>query len=154
MQNASASVLTALIAWTMFLLILMEGLRARFLVTKTVAANEFRPDNSNLPPFMQRLARAHANCIESFPIIGGLLVVALLTNRTGVTDALAPWLLLARLLQSSIHLVSTSVLAANLRFLAFAVQIAIAVYWLWGLLARWRTMGVFYGWCESTLFGP
>ena len=136
MQNASAFVLTTLIAWTMFLLILMEGLRVRFLVTETVAANEFRPDNSNLPPFMQRLARAHANCIESFPIIGGLLVVALLTNRADVTDALAPWLLLARLLQSSIHLVSTSVLAANLRFLAFAVQMAIAVYWLWGLLAR------------------
>ena len=102
MQNPSAFVLTALIAWTMFLLILMEGLRARFLVTKTVAPNEFRPDNSNLPPFMQRLARAHANCIESFPIIGGLLVVALLTDRAGVTDALAPWLLLARLLQSSV----------------------------------------------------
>ena len=136
MQNASAFVLTTLVAWTMFLLILMEGLRVRFLVTETVAANEFRPDNSNLPPFMQRLARAHANCIESFPIIGGLLVVALLTNRADVTDALAPWLLLARLLQSSIHLVSTSVLAANLRFLAFAVQMAIAVYWLWGLLAR------------------
>ena len=132
----SASVLTALIAWTMFLLILMEGLRVRFLVTKTVAANEFRPDNSNLPPFMQRLARAHANCIESFPIIGGLLIVALLTNRAGITDALAPRLLLARVLQSSIHMASTRPLAANLRFLAFAVQIAIAVYWAWALLAH------------------
>jgi len=136
MQNASASVLTALIAWTMFLLILMEGLRTRFLVTKTVAANEFRPDNSNLPPFMQRLARAHANCIESFPIIGGLLVVALLTNRADVTDALAPWLLLARLLQSSIHVFSTNMFASYLRFIAFVIQMAIAVYWLWGLLGR------------------
>jgi hypothetical protein len=136
MHLASASVLTALIAWTLFLLILMETLRIRFLVTKTLAPNEFRPDNSNLPPYMQRLARAHANCIESFPIIGGLLVVALLTDRAGVTDDLAPWLLLARLLQSSIHMVSTSVLAANLRFLAFAVQMAIAVYWSWTLLAR------------------
>ncbi len=136
MQSISAFALTALIAWTLFLLILMEALRIRFLVTKTVAPNEFRPDNSNLPPYMQRLARAHANCIESFPIIGGLLVVALLTGRAGVTDLLAPWLLLARLLQSSIHMVSTSVLAANLRFLAFAVQMAIAVHWSWTLLAR------------------
>lgn len=135
MQTVSALILTALIAWTLFLLILMEALRIRYLVTKTVAPNEFRPDNSNLPPYMQRLARAHANCIESFPIIGGLLVVALLTDRAGVTDDLAPWLLLARLLQSSIHMVSTSVLAANLRFLAFAVQMAIAVYWSWMLLA-------------------
>jgi uncharacterized MAPEG superfamily protein len=136
MQNTSAFVLTALIAWTLFLLILMESLRTRFLVTKVIAANEFKPDNSNLPPFMQRLARAHANCVESFPIIGGLLVVALLTNRAGVTDSLAPWLLVARLIQSSVHLVSISVPAAYLRFLAFAVQVAIAVYWSWALLAR------------------
>ncbi len=113
----------------------MEGLRVRYLATKAIAANEFKPDKSNLSPFMQRLARAHANCVESFPIIGGLLVVALLMNQAGVTDSLAPWLLVARLIQSSIHLISTSVLAANLRFLAFAVQMAIVVYWLWALLA-------------------
>lgn len=136
MQNVSAFVLTALIAWTLFLVILMEVLRTRFLVTKTVAANEFRPDNSNLPPYMQRLARAHANCIESFPIIGGLLVVALLTNRADVTDALAPLLLLARLIQSSIHAVSTNAVASWLRFVAFAIQMAIAVHWSWALLAR------------------
>ena len=133
MQNASAFVLTALIAWTLFLVILMEVLRTRYLLTRTVAANEFRPDNSNLPPYMQRLARAHANCVEGFPIIGGLLVVALLTHQTGVTDALAPYLLAARLIQSSIHAASTNVLASWLRFIAFAVQMAIAVYWLFGL---------------------
>ena len=136
MQNASAFVLTALIAWTLFLVILMEMLRTRYLLTRTVAANEFRPDNSNLPPYMQRLARAHANCVEGFPIIGGLLVVALLTHQTGVTDALAPILLVARMLQSSIHATSTNVLASWLRFIAFAVQMAIAVYWLFGLFAQ------------------
>lgn len=136
MQNASAFVLTALIAWTLFLVILMEVLRTRFLINRTVAANEFTPDNSNLPPHMQRLARAHANCIESFPIIGGLLVVALLTNRVDVTDALALWLLFARLLQSTIHAVSTNQVASWLRFIAFAIQMAIAVYWSYGLLTR------------------
>lgn len=134
MQNTSACVLIALIAWTLFLLILMEAVRVRYVLTKAIAANDFRPDNSNLSPFMQRLARAHANCIESFPIIGGILVVALLTNRADITDGLAPVLLVARLLQSTMHLWSTSVLAVNLRFLAFMVQIAIAVYWLWALL--------------------
>jgi uncharacterized MAPEG superfamily protein len=136
MQDASTFVLTGLIAWTLFLVIVMEVLRTRFLLTKTVGANEFRPDNSNLPPYMQRLARAHANCVESFPIIGGLLVVALLTSRADVTNALAPWLFLARLLQSSIHAASTNVIASWLRFIAFAIQMAIAVYWAWGLLAR------------------
>jgi hypothetical protein len=133
MEN-SAFALIAFIAWTLFLLIFMEGLRIRFLATKTVAANEFRPDNSNLAPYMQRLARAHANCIESFPIIGGLLIVAVAMNRTAVTDPLALWVLAARLVQSCIHLISTSILAANARFFAFAIQMAISVYWVWALL--------------------
>ena len=135
-MNKSALVLTLFISWTLFLLILMEAVRSYRVVTGRSRSNEFRPDNANLSPFMQRLARAHANCIESFPIIGGLLVVALVTNRTGVTDPLAPALLVARLAQSSIHMASTNVLAANLRFVAFAVQMAIAVYWAWGLLVR------------------
>ena len=128
------AVLTALIAWALLLLILMEFLRGRLVASKAIASNEFKPDNSNLSPFMQRLARAHANCIEGLPIFGGLLVVALLTNRAGITDPLAPWLLAARLIQSTTHLASLSVLAVNIRFLAFAGQMAIAAYWSWALL--------------------
>lgn len=129
MANASATVLTGLIAWALFLLILMEVARSRLVMSGAVASNEFRPDNSNLSPFMQRLSRAFANCVEGLPIFGGLLVVALLTDRTNITDPLAPWLLAARIVQSSIHLVSLSVMAVNLRFAAFAVQVVIAGYW-------------------------
>jgi len=134
MTNASTTVLTALIAWTLLLLVLMEVLRSRLVAIKAIASNEFKPDNSNLSPFMQRLARAHANCVEGLPIFGGLLVVAVLTNRAGITDPLAPWLLVARLIQSTTHLASLSVLAVNVRFSAFVVQVAIAVYWSWALL--------------------
>lgn len=133
-MNASSIVLLGLVGWTLLLLILMEALRTRYVVTKAIAANEFKPDNSNLSPFMQRLARAHANCIETLPIFGILLITALLTDRAGVTNPLAPWLLAARVVQSCVHLTSLSVPAVNARFLAFAVQIAIAVYWLWALL--------------------
>lgn len=78
---------------------------------------------------MQRLARAHANCVEGLPIFGGLLAIAIMTSRTGITDALAFWLLGARIVQSIIHLVSTSPLAVSLRFTAFAIQMMIGVYW-------------------------
>jgi uncharacterized MAPEG superfamily protein len=134
MNNASATVLIGLVAWTLFLLILMEALRTRYVLTKAVSANEFKPDNSNLSPFMQRLARAHANCVESLPVFGILLIAALLTNRGGVTNPLAPWLFAARVVQSCVHLASLSVPAVNARFIAFAAQIAIAVYWSWALL--------------------
>jgi uncharacterized MAPEG superfamily protein len=133
-MSTSALVLTLFIAWALLLLVVMEILRARLVVTGRVASNQFTPDNATISPFMQRLARAHLNCVESLPIFGGLLVVALLTGRTGATDPLAPWLLGARIVQSGIHLASTSNAAVNARFAAFVVQMAIALYWAWALL--------------------
>jgi uncharacterized MAPEG superfamily protein len=78
---------------------------------------------------MQRLARAHANCVEGLPVFGGLMIVAIATNRTGVTDQLAYAFLGARVLQSTVHLASLSVAAVFVRFSAFAVQMGIGVYW-------------------------
>jgi MAPEG family len=49
-----------------------EGIRTFLVLTGRVAANGFTPENEGLTPFMQRLARAHANCIEGLPIFGGL----------------------------------------------------------------------------------
>ncbi|MBU1618387.1 MAG: MAPEG family protein [Gammaproteobacteria bacterium] len=36
-----------------------------------------------------RLTRAHANCIEGFPIFAALLIIALITEQTAITDPLA-----------------------------------------------------------------
>lgn len=134
-MSKSALVLTLFIAWALFLLVLMEVIRSYLVVSGRTKSNEFKPDNANLSPFLQRLARAHANCVESLPVLGGLLLIAMVTGRTGVTDPLAPWLLLARMAQSITHLVSVSVVAVNVRFSFFAVQLAIAVYWIFALLA-------------------
>lgn len=108
----------------------METIRSRLVLMGAVAANGFLPDNANLSPFMQRLARAHANCLEGLPVFGGLLLVAAVAGRTAVTDPLAWVLLGARVVQSLIHLASTSPAAVTARFTAFAVQMGIAVYWV------------------------
>ena len=134
-MSNSAYVLTGFIAWALVLLIVMETIRTYLVLSGRVAANGFAPDNSGLSPFMQRLARAHANCIEGLPIFGGLLAVAVMTSRAAVTDPLSWWLLGARIIQSSIHLASTTAIAVTLRFSAFAVQLAIAAWWVWKLLA-------------------
>lgn len=133
-MGTTALVLTLFIAWTLLLLVLMEVLRGALVARQRIASNAFRPDNANLSPFMQRLARAHANCLEGLPVFGGLMLVALLLGRTGVTDPLAPWLLAARIVQSCVHLSSLSVTAVNLRFSAFAVQMLIGIYWVVVLL--------------------
>ncbi len=134
MNSVSSIVLIGLTGWTLLLLVLMESVRSKLVLTGSVPANQFKPDNSNLSPFMQRLARAHANCVESVPFFSILLIAAIITNRTDVTDPMSPALLIARIIQSSVHLLSLSVVAVWIRFTAFAFQIAIAVYWTWRLL--------------------
>ncbi len=133
-MNNSLLALTGFVIWTLLLLVLMESLRSRLVLLKAVPSNGFQPDNGNLSPFMQRLARAHANCLEGLPVFGGLLVIAVLAGQTAVTDPLAPVLLGERVVQSLIHLASLSVMAVNLRFTAFAVQMLIALYWAFALL--------------------
>ena len=134
-MSATAFALTGFISWALGLLIVMEVIRTYLVVSGRVPANGFAPDNGGLSPFMQRLARAHANCIEGLPIFGGLLGVAIMTSRTALTDPLAYVLLGARIVQSAIHLVSTSQIAVSLRFTAFAIQMAIGAYWAWLLLS-------------------
>lgn len=87
------------------------------------------------PPFMQRLARAHANCIEGLPIFGGLLVIALISGHPEITNSLVYVFLGARVIQSLIHLSSLSALAVTLKFSAFSVQLVVAIIWSWQLLS-------------------
>ena len=133
-MTATLTALTGFIAWTLLLLIVMELIRSKMVLAKDMPANGFRPDNANLPPFMQRLARAHANCLEGLPVFGGLMLVAVASGQSALTDALAPLLLGARIVQSTIHLASLSALAVTLRFVAFSVQLVIAAYWAIRLL--------------------
>jgi uncharacterized MAPEG superfamily protein len=128
-MTPTLTALTGFVAWSLLLLVLMELIRSKLVLTKAVAANGFSPDNANLSPFMQRLARAHANCVEGLPIFGGLMLIAVVAGKSAVTDPLAYALLAARIVQSLIHLSSVSALAVTLRFSAFAVQMGIAVYW-------------------------
>lgn len=131
MHSPTAQALLAFIAWTLGLVLLMVGLRGVMVLRGQRKANQFTPDNADLSPFMQRLARAHVNCLEGLAAFGSLMLLAVATQRSAVTDPLAGWMLAARLAQSCIHLFSTSPMAVSLRFTAFLVQVGIALFWIW-----------------------
>ena len=135
MTSPSSIALTGFITWALLLLVLMEVIRAQLVLRGKVPANGFTPDNAALSPFMQRLARAHANCVESLPIFGGLLLVAIATDRSSITDPLAYLFLGSRVFQSLVHLASLSPTAVTIRFTVFTVQMAIGLYWAFMLLA-------------------
>jgi len=97
---------------------------------------KFEADGSDVPEFGKRLTRAQANCVESFSFIGGILLLAIATDSSAITNGLAYILLAARLGQSLVHLISTSTLAIQLRFALFLVQFGIVVFWVVKLFAK------------------
>jgi hypothetical protein len=55
--NPTAFALTGFIVWSLALLVLMAAIRSRMVLAREIQANGFLPDNANLAPYMQRLAR-------------------------------------------------------------------------------------------------
>lgn len=139
-MNDTIIALLGYITWVLVLLVVIAVYRTLLVAKKQQAVNGFKADGSNSPPFGKRLTRAQGNCVESFAFMGGLMLLALATDSAVITDGLALFLLAARLGQSITHLVSTSVLAVQIRFVFFLLQVAICFYWVFLLSSKF--MGV------------
>ena len=133
-MSPSALSLVGFAAWTLVLLIGMAILRSSLILAGRRAANSFAPDGADVSPFANRLSRAHANCYESLPVFAALILAAAVSGHGDVTDALAPWVLAARIGQSTTHLVSASSLGVQVRFAFFLPQVVIQVVWVSALL--------------------
>ena len=130
----TALALTGHIAWILLLLGAIAALRVTVSTRTGKPANSFAPDGADVSPFSNRLCRAHANCVESFPFLGGLLVLALATDTPHITDHLAPMVLMARMAQTTTHLISTHERAILIRFSFLVIQYAVSAWWLVGFL--------------------
>jgi len=121
--------LLAFTGWTLALVVVLVTLRSALTLSGRRAANAFSPSGEDVSPFSERLVRAHANCLENLPVFAALVLITALLERFDVTAPLAPVVVVLRVLQSSVHLVSTSVPAVLVRFTFFVGQIAIFVWW-------------------------
>lgn len=135
-MNATILSLMGYIAWTLLLLLTLATYRTSLVMKKERENIRFCPAGTDVPPFGNRLTRAFGNCVESFAFIGGVMLLAIATDSMEITNSLAYVLLGARLVQSIIHLISSSTLFIQLRFAAFLVQFGICVYWLWLFFQR------------------
>lgn len=88
-MRPTLTALSRFIAWSLLLLVDMEVICSQLVAAKAIPANEFRPDNSNLSSFMQRLAGAHSNRMKSPPVFGGVMLVAVFMGKTHETGSLA-----------------------------------------------------------------
>ena len=129
-MTPTATALLVYVSWTLLLLVSLGVLRTSLVVGGKRAANSFAPSGDDMAAFGKRLTRAHANCYENLPAAGAVLLYAIATNQTALTDGLAYVFIGARISQSLAHLISTERLWVSIRFAFFIVQVAILVFWL------------------------
>lgn len=128
-MTPSAVALLGFAAWQIVLVVLLGVFRTS-LVTAGKRSSNFNPSGEDFEGFGRRLTRAHANCHENIGVAAAILLYAITTDQTAVTDGLAFAFLGARIAQSLTHLASTGRTAILVRFSFFLVQIVIFVIWL------------------------
>ena len=123
-------------AWTVLLLMATVGVyRWSRILTRRVEIRNFRADQVGGEDWYKRAMRAHANCVENLPVFGAIVFALYVGNVTGgLVNVLAIAILIARMLQSLVHVcfVQTNTMA-SIRFAFFAVQI-IGFLWLIGII--------------------
>ena len=119
-------------AWTVLLLLATVGVyRWSRILTGRVAIREFRADQIEGADWYKRAMRAHANCVENLPVFGAIVFGLYVGNvDNALVDALSVVVLLARVMQSLVHVcfVQTNTVTA-VRFGFFFVQI-VSFLWL------------------------
>lgn len=120
--------------WTLTLIIAgVGGYRVVAVLRGERPANGFPADQDHGGPgWYRRCNRAHLNCVENLPVFGAVVLVGAAAGvSTPLLATLAQVYLGARILQSLIHILSTSTWAVNLRFAFFSAQLVCVVAMAW-----------------------
>jgi hypothetical protein len=123
-------IIIGLIGWSVFLIAALLILRSILVLTRKVAINEFLPDGSNLGQANERYMRALYNSLENLPILIGTLLTAVVMGMTTLSDQVASYVLLARMAQTVVHVISTSPTAVAARVTFYVIQLGICGYLL------------------------
>jgi uncharacterized MAPEG superfamily protein len=123
-------------AWTLLLVLLVFAYRGgRFLAGTPI--NSW-PRGTRLvsdAPLVQRIESAHANCLENLPVFAVIVLSAAVLGKPGAVEALAPFVLYARIGQSAAHLWGTGPLQVMLRASFWGAQLGLFVWMLVRLVA-------------------
>jgi uncharacterized MAPEG superfamily protein len=122
--------------WTLLLLLFTVGIyRWSRIFSGRVAIRNFPADAGGGEIWYQRATRAHANCIENLPVFGAIVFALHVGNVVSpLVDALSATVLIARIVQSLVHvcLVHTNAVA-SVRFGFYFVQF-VCFSWLIGII--------------------
>jgi uncharacterized MAPEG superfamily protein len=124
--------ITALIAyalWAIALVLTMAVVRTSLVLRGKAKANSFTAGVPHGGDAYWRLNRAHLNTLENLPIFAAIVLSGWVVGMESAPfNRLAVIVVVARIVQSLIHLVSGSVAAVTFRFAAFVVQIVCEIW--------------------------
>tara|TARA_R110002074_G_scaffold4426_1_gene21903 strand:+ start:5467 stop:5871 length:405 start_codon:yes stop_codon:yes gene_type:complete len=112
--------------WTLTVLLGSVGVyRWSRILTGKVAIKEFRADKVEGDDWYLRAMRAHANCIENLPVFAVIVFVSFVSGASSANlDIMAVGVLVARILQSTIHIAVTPTNTVVLvRFIFYFIQV-------------------------------
>ena len=122
-------------AWTLLLVVLAVGWRVLEVLRGKPANSWTRGAAAETPALVKRMEHAHLNCLENLPIFAVIVLAAQAIGKSSVVDAVAAWVLYARIAQSVTHLIGVSHWLVLIRATFYTVQLALFAYLLWGLAA-------------------
>ncbi len=123
-------------AWTLLLPIIYAGT----IRVPAIAAGRKRADHwergkpNDDPPALARAKNAHLNCTENFAVFAAVVIVASLLGRIAVADAVAGYVVYARIAQSIVHIIGTSMPLIALRGTFYFIQVVLIFYMIGRLL--------------------
>src|SRR6266849_3535987 len=120
--------------WTILMAFVMVNHRVFYVLSGRRKINTFTPDGAGVSAAQARACRVHANCYENLPVFASLVLGAAVAGRGAVTDPWAMIAVYARIIQSTVHLMSTSEIAVMIRATFWTVQMLIMLFWAWRLL--------------------
>lgn len=125
--------------WTLVILLFGIGYsRWSLILTGRARLNDFPGDQPHGSERYRRIVRAHANCLESLPILIMIIVAAQHAGPLPIWFDRLCWLVLpARIGQSLVHIYSGSERAIAVRFSFLMVQIFAFCALITMLLEKW-----------------
>ena len=127
-MSATESTILWLVLWWAVMLVQLPAIR--MIASRATGSMKFDPNGADLQGYGQRATRAYNNCVENIPLFIGVLLFAMFSGQSEITNATACWLLYARMGQSVAHLVSVSTTWIMIRFAFYLVQVGLIVCWV------------------------
>ncbi|MGB0213081.1 MAPEG family protein [Algiphilus sp.] len=123
-------------AWALVLIGLIISYRVFLVLAKgTPAYSWTRGKAIQDPPIIERASHAHLNTLENLPVFAAIVLAGVVSGQGAAIDALAPWVLYARVGQSVVHLIGVNQPLVLVRAGLFGAQVVLFIIMLIRLFA-------------------